>query len=318
MVIGPLLPVAMDGQRVFNQLAVGQVVRLQLVEHGINGAIVSMVGKLFRASGSLPAHAGERFWAVVDSINGDRIEVRHIAPAPPGSKDVALPELARTLGLPNDRATELVLQELLRWRLPLNNNLIIDLTAQLKALPDHEKQVYLAARSMLMALNLPEQAAVREMALDYLLGRPEASPEGQELLNRARFTQPDQGMVQVLAINGGESFGGNLYLVMPRTGNVDVFHDRIRVVLSLDTALFGSVWVDLELNKGVLWGRVIIADERFVELFGQEVYLLKRWLAGVGFNECSFRVEAGSIGSVAELLGCREEPGIYVPIDTRV
>lgn len=318
MVIGPLSSVAMDGQRVINQLAVGQVVRLQLVEHGINGAIVSLVGKLFRARGVLPARTGERFWAVVDSINGDRIEVRQVAPALPGNKDVALPELARTLGLPNDRTTELVLQELLRWRLPLMKNIIIDLTAQLKDLPDNEKQVYLAARSMLMALNIPEQTAVREMVLDYLLGRTGACPEGQELLNRAFFTQPDQGMVQVLSLNGGESFSGDLYLILTRTDGIDVLYDRIRLVLSLDTALFGSVWVDIELNKGVLWARVIIADERFVELFGSEVHLLKRWLTGAGFSECSIRVGAGSIGSVAELLGCREDPEIYVPLDTLV
>lgn len=316
--IGSLSPVAMDGQRVFQQLAVGQVVRLHLVEHGNNGAIVSLVGKLFRARGVLPVRTGERFWAVVDSICRDRIEVRHIAPAPPGNKDVALPELARTLGLPNDRSTELVLQELLRWRLPFIKDIVTDLATHIKALPDHEKQAYLAARSMLMALNLPEQASVREMVFDYLLGRPEACPEGQELLNRASFTQPDQGIMQALSLNIGEALGGDLFIVMPRTNNIDVFHDRIKLVIGLDTVLFGSIWVELEFNKGVLWVRVIIDDERFVELFRREVNLLKRWLAEGGLIMCSIKVEAGSIKSVAELLCCREEPGIYVPLDTRV
>lgn len=318
MGIGPLQPVALDGLRFFNQLTAGQVVRLQLVEHGLNGAIVSLAGKLFRAQGVLPARAGEKFWAVIDKITGDRIEVRHISPAPAGSKDVFLPDVARVLGLPLDEETEQVLREFLRWRLPLDKNIIAEQTAQIRALPGSERAAYLATAGLVMSLGLPDAPALQEKVMAYLLGRPGAGPEGQELLNQALFSHSEQAKIMALSLNGGAIFQGQLFLIMPRPGGIDVQNRPVRLVLNLETSVLGEIWIDLDLNGRQLRGTIILPDQQYLQLFSQKTYLLAERLTGAGFSRCSLQVEVGRIGSVAELLGSRVEPKKYLPLDIRV
>ncbi|MEW5953461.1 MAG: hypothetical protein AB1815_06930 [Bacillota bacterium] len=317
MGIGPLQPVAFVGLRFFNQLSAGQVARLQLVEHGLNGAIVSLAGKLFRARGALPARAGERFWAVIDSIAGDRIEVRHISPSPAGSRDVCLPDVARVLGLPGDYETEMVLRELLRWRLPLDKNLIAGLTIRVKDLPASERAAYLAAAGLALSLRLPDEPAAREKVVAYLLGCAGAGPEGRELFNQASLNHPEHGKMLALSINGGESWQGQLFLIMPRSRGLDVSEGPVRLILSLTTTA-GEIWVDLGLSGKQLQGKVILPDQQFFPLFSRGKHLLEERLTRAGFTPGSIQVEVSSIGSVAELLVSRAEPERYLPLDIRV
>ena len=317
--IGPIQPVVMDGLRLAGQsLLPGQVVRLQLMEFGTGSGIVSLNGNLFRATGVLPSRPGELFWAIIEQINKDQIRVRHVSPATAGSRGVALPDLARALGLPDAGQTGAVLRELLRWNLPVSRETIQSILSEMRALPEGERAAYLTARAWLMTLALPDQSSAVNRMLAYLLGRPNADPGGQELLNRAPTKHPEVGNLYAFSLNGGERFQGSLYLVLPGAKGSEMGSDPARLVLDLETPTFGAFWVLLELLDGQMTGKIILPDDRFLRIFRSFLGDLERRLREVGFTVHGLTVRTGSIGSVADLLGVDPKDESYMPLDIRV
>ncbi len=316
--ISPIQPVVMDALRLMTQFLPGQVVRLQLVELGTGGGIVNLQGSLYRAAGNLPSRPGEHFWAIIEQISKDQIRVRHVSPAPAGGKGVTLPDLARALGLPDAAQSGPVLRELLRWNLPVYREVIQNIMAELRGLPESERAAYLTARAWLMTLDLPDQSAVFSRVLAYLLGRGNADPAGQELLNRASTSHPELGNLYAFSLNGGEWFQGILYLVLPSPKGSEMATDPVRLVLNLETPTFGAFWVVVELRDGQLTGRIVLPDSRYVTLFRTALGDLEGRWRNTGFGIQSLQVETGRIASVVEVLGVEPKINEYVPLDIQV
>ncbi len=319
MGIGPIQPVVMDGLQLLTRMVPGQVVRLQLVELGAGGGIVNLQGSLYRAAGNLPSCPGENFWAIIEQIGREQIRVRHVSPAPAESRGVPLSDLARALGLRDrDGDAGFVLRELMRWNLPVNRDTVQKLLREAAGLPAEERQAYLASRVWLMTLDLPDRASVIDRVLAYLLGRPDADLQGQELLNRSPTLHPELGQLYAFSINGGERLQGRLFLAVPYADGAEITADRARLVLSLETAAFGAFWVVLEAADGRLTGRIIAPDSGAARLFEAGLTDLERRLRAIGFTVWGLRVETGVYGSPIELLGADRGENTYVPLDARV
>lgn len=315
--VGPVQPVsAGGGLQLSRDFAPGQIVRLQLVEPGINGGIVSLSGRLYRAAGVLPARPGEHFWALVEKVAADRITVKHISPAQPGRGEVAAVDLARVLGLPTGAENEQVLRELLRWKLPLDREFVLRfLAAGRDLLTAGGQPGFWPALAWLQTMEVPRRAGALAQMLAYLLGWREAEPEGQELLNRSR-AKPGQDAVQVLALNGRELLQGSVYVISPDPGGQEP-GDGVRFVLHCESRQLGAFWVCLELSGGGLNGRLVTPDEKVADVFRGAMMRLEEGLASLGYQVRPFTIETRRVHSVVDLLaGGRVVE--YAPLDIRV
>lgn len=317
--VKPVQPVAGGGGLyLFRDLAPGQVVRLQLVEPGINGGIVSLAGRLYRAAGALPARPGERFWALVDQVRADQITVRHVQPAQAGRGEAAAGDLARVLGLPTGGDTEQVIRELLRWKLPVDRESVLRiLAASRELLPLAGYTGFWPALVWLQTLAVGPRAEAGALAkiLAYLLGAREAEPEGQELLNQAR-SRPGQEAVQALALSGGERFQGQLYIVTA-DGGEDEPEAGVKLVLHCRSRAFGEFWVCLEFGEHWLRGQLVTPEESQAAFFRRAVALLEASLADLGYQVQPFTVETRRVDSVVDFLAGTGFAG-YVPLDIRI
>lgn len=313
--VKPIQPVAGGtGQHLFRNLAPGQVVRLQLVEPGINGAIVSLGGRLYRAVGLLPARQGQYFWAWVEKVGSEQITVRHIAPVQPGRDGVSAVDLARVLGLPPGVETEQVLRELLRWGLPVDRETVLRLLAVGRALPQAGCEGFWPALVWLQTRELPSRTGALSKILSYLLGWPEAAPEGQELLNQSGF-RLGREQVLTLTLNGGERLQGELYVIIP--GGGPEHGVGTRVVLHFRSGVGDDFWVVLGFEADGLTGRVVTDRETRAALFREKVPLLEEGLADLGYRVHPFAVETRRVNSVVDLLS-GGEVAAYLPLDVRV
>ncbi|ACA60328.1 hypothetical protein [Candidatus Desulforudis audaxviator] len=301
------------GLHLFRNLAPGQVVRLQLVEPGLNGGIVGLDGRLFRAAGALPARPGEHFWAIVEKVQSDQITVRHLAPLEAGKPGLPAGELVRALGLPPGADTEVLLRELLRWRLPVDRELILRVLAMGRDLPQYGGKDLWPVLAWLQVLELPSRPGALAKIVAYVLGW-DPDPEGQELLNQGR-SRSGRDVVQALALNGGERLQGQVYLVFPGGGSE--LEAGVKVALHLRSGVFGEFWVSLEMDRTGLGGRLIIPEARWAARFQEAVPLLEDRLADLGYQVRPFTVETRRVGSVAELFAGAVGP-VYVPLDIRV
>jgi hypothetical protein len=316
--VKPVQPVAGGGGLYLpRDLAPGQVVRLQLVEPGINGGIVSLGGRLYRAAGVLPARPGERFWALVDQVRADQITVRHVQPVQAGRGEAAAGDLARVLGLPTGGDTEQVIRELLRWKLPVDRESVLRILAAGRELSLAGYAGFWSALVWLQTLAVGPRAETGALAkiLAYLFGAREAEPEGQELLNQAR-SRPGQEAVQSLALNGGERFQGQLYIITAGSGE-DEPEAGVKLVLHCRSRAFGEFWVCLELGENGLRGQLITPEESQAAFFRRAVALLEASLADLGYQVQPFTVETRRVNSVVDFLA---GTGLadYVPLDIRI
>jgi hypothetical protein len=314
-VVKPVQPVAGGGGLyLFRDLAPGQVVRLQLVEPGSNGGIVSLGGRLYRATGVLPARPGERFWALVERVRSDQITVRHISPAQPGQSGVAAGDLARVLGLPAGEDTERVIREFLRWKLPVERESVLRVLAAGRELPQPGCEGFWPALVWLQTLELSPRVGTLGKILAYLLGWSETDLEGQELLNQSR-PRPGRDAVQALVLNGGERLQGRLYILSPPAGEVP--GAGVRLVLQLRSRALGEFWVCLDFEENVLGGRVAAPEESLASFLRGAVASLEGRLADLGYRVRPLMVETRRVDSVADLLAGSRVTG-YVPLDIRV
>jgi hypothetical protein len=311
--VGPAADGGGGGPHQFRELAPGQVVRLQLVEPGLNGAIVSLDGRLFRAAGVLPARPGERFWAMVEKVQSEQVTVRHLAPLEAGSSGPPGKELLLALGLSPGADTEALLRELLRRRLPVDRELVFRLLAVGRDLPQYGGKELWPVLAWLQTLELPLSQGALAKVLAYILDwNPD--PDGQELLNQGR-SGTGRDAVQAYALNGGERLQGQVYLVFPGDGPEP--EAGVRVVLHLRSSFFGEFWVGLEMDHTGLGGRLITPEARWAGRFQEAVGLLEERLAGLGYPVRPITVEVRQVSSVAELLVGLVSP-VYVPLDIRV
>lgn len=297
----------------------GQMVRLVVVEAAIDGAIVSLGGRLFRAEGELPARPGEAFTAVVESAVPREIRVR---PLPAGGKrEAAGPtgDLLQALELPPGTESELVVREILRQRLPVAREIVLRLLAEMRGVPEQERAAWVASRVWLESLGWERPEHLRA-ALEYLVGRASATPEGHEALNRA---QPPTGQdpVYVLSLNGGERFNGQVFVRFKGQGKPGAGRETaLRLVLRLETRSLGIIWCRLDLDGGGLAARICLADEQAAERARTATANLELLLARAGYAVRGVAVERRRVDGPVELLfdGEEEKRALYRPLDARV
>ncbi|MDI6906703.1 MAG: hypothetical protein QMC81_04325 [Thermoanaerobacterales bacterium] len=297
----------------------GQVVRLVVVEAAHDGAIVSLGGRLFRAEGELPARPGEAFTALVESAAPHEIRVRPLPAG--GTREAAGPtgDLLRALELPSGRESEHVVRELLRQRLPVARETVLRLLAEMRGVPEQERAAWVSSRVWLESLGWERPEHLRA-ALEYLLGRASATPEGHEALNRA---QPPTGQdpVYVLSLNGGERFNGQVFVRRGGQGKPGAGRETaVRLVVRLETRSLGEVWCRLDLDGGGLAARICLADEQAAERARAATPNLERLLAGTGYAVRGVAVERRRVTGPAELLfdGGEGKQALYRPLDARV
>lgn len=314
--IKPVQPMlAGGGLYLLRDLAPGQVVRLQLVEPGINGGIVSLGGRLHRATGVLPTRSGEHFWALVEKVGADQITVRHISPGQSGRGEAGAADLVRALGLPVGEDTERVIRELMRWRLPVDPESVLRILAQGRELPQAGRQVPWPVLVWLQTLDVGSSTGALARILAYLLGRPDAEPEAQEQLNRARH-RAGQESVQALALNAGERLQGDVFIL---TGGREESPDPgARLVLRCRSTAFGEFWICLDFGgPGGLGGKLVTAEERMAGFFRGAVTQLEERLAALGYRVQPFTVETRRVDSVVDFMDGSRLMG-YAPLDIRV
>lgn len=295
-----------------------------VVEAALDGAIVSLGGRLFRAEGrGIPSQSGESLAVLVENVTSREIRVR---PLIAGSGTNVTPTgggLLPALGLPSNADFAAVVRELLRWRLPVDQETVLRLLNAWRGAPEHEQGAWLATRAWLESLVWKGPGQVRA-ALEYILGRGSGGPEGQDALNRAQ-TPPGQDPVLVLSLNGGERTSGEVYFTFP-AGERDtpgMAQDQPpRVVLHLLTRALGEIWCRLDLDSSGLDARVCVADAESAARACEAGSALAEGLVRAGFKVRGVRVEERNVSGPVELLfgavDRRADETLYRSLDTLV
>ncbi|OAT79411.1 hypothetical protein A6M21_01385 [Desulfotomaculum copahuensis] len=281
----------------------------------VNGAqaTVRLAGQLFQATGELPP-AGQSFWAVVESVKPDVLQLRKLDGPP--VKPPAPAILVRLLDLPPGPDGPKLLGELLKWQLPLDRHLLLGLLSAGKNLTAAEKAVYWPVRAWLETLDIHADAAKVHQAINYLLGNDSATPKGQEVLNQAQPLFPGQEAVSFFTFQGA-NFNGELYIVDDRDGKKQAQKFPSGLVVRVHSPALGETWVHLVHNDGTLTARVAVAEERFVHPVQQAAHNLRTKLTALGYRVGEIQVTARPVHSICELLRPDLEP-TYQPLNTTV
>ncbi|MGC7846733.1 hypothetical protein ACP3TJ_06655 [Desulforudis sp. 1088] len=351
--LSPIRPVSALNFNV-QQLSAGQVVRLTVVEPGINGGIVSLGGALFRAQGQLPSEPGQAFWALVERATPELIHVRQLPSRQTQQGPPTPSNLASLIGLPKGADTDLVIRAFLRWGLPIDPQAVRDLLAEMKNVPQHLRTVWIEARVWLSGLNWPRESAAgatglpgqqelaqgREQegavylkagtqenmdgrvavgdrmarAMDYLLGRENAGPEGLQALNRAE-APAGQGQVFAAHLNAMPFFEGRVFWLDEPVKQANGKERPARVVLHVRSNTLGDLWVDLEFNERGLNAGVYLQDEKTAGLARRWAPVLEEQLKALGLELQRVAVEQRDIRSPLGLLLPGEVS--YEPINER-
>ncbi|MBE3588771.1 MAG: flagellar hook-length control protein FliK [Thermoanaerobacteraceae bacterium] len=299
------------------QIQPGQLVPVEVLSLEGGSAAVRVAGQVMWARGevaTLPA----RFWAQVTAVTPEMLHLQRLTETP--TRETALLNLTRLLNLPAGPATDQLLQEMFRWRLPLDRSLALTLLNSAAELPPEERPAFLAARTWLETLDLKTDPAGVRTALAYLLGETGASPRGQEILNGAVPLFPGQEMISFFTFRGRD-VSGELYLVEKESGDGrEQKNGRkfpLALVVRVDTPVLGETWVYLARKEAGLTARVNVSAESFVPLFQKAAAGLKDRLAALGYRVEDIQVAARQVKCVCQLLP-PESPPPYRPLDAVV
>lgn len=290
----------------------GQMILVEALAVTGPEAVVRVAGQTFNARGELPS-APAAFWAVVEKVTPETLYLRQAAPET--TAELSPADLARLLNLPADKETVQLLQEMLKRGLPLERQKILKLLHEGREIPEAERESFWAARVWLETLNLEDDPAKIRPALDYLLRRQMASPQGQETLNRAQPLLPDQEAISFLTFRG-EEFSGEVYIISRETPSRE---DQLPtgVVVQTTTPLLGETWVCLSEKTTGLILKVVVALERFLEPAAEELGALQQKLVEMGYPVQQATVTTQPVQTVLDFLETGGTPG-YRPVDAVV
>ncbi|MQL52577.1 hypothetical protein GFC01_09945 [Desulfofundulus thermobenzoicus] len=296
------------------QIQPGQLVPVEVLSLEGGSAAVRVAGQVMWAGGevaTLPA----RFWAQVTAVTPEMLHLQRLTETP--TMETAVFNPTRLLNLPAGPDTDQLLQEMFRWRLPLDRSLALTLLRSAAELPPEERPAFLAARAWLETLDLKTGPAGVRTALAYLLGETWASPRGQEILNGAVPLFPGQEMISFFTFRGRDG-SGELYLVEKESGDSrEQKNGRkfpLALVVRVDTPALGETWVYLARKEAGLTARVNVSAESFVPLFQKAAAGLKDRLAALGYRVEDIQVAARPVKCVCQLLHPEGLPP-YRPLD---
>lgn len=295
------------------RLQPGQLVPVEVPARKGSPAVVRVAGRVFPAGGELPPSPAT-FWARVESIKPGFLYLRRLD-SPPEIK-AQLASITGLLDLPHDPDTVKLLEEMLKRQLPLNRAVALRLLAEGKKLPPEERDAFWPARVWLEILTLEADTSAMRLAMDYLLGRSSASPQGQEVLNQALPLSPGQEMVCFFTFKNKE-LSGELFIVGERTGKKTGRDFPRGLVVRLQSPFMKETWVYLAQNTSGLTARVIVAEERFVQPVKEAGNVLRARLSALGYRLEDISVSARLVSSVCELL-YPSGPVTYRPLNKTV
>ncbi|RJQ32358.1 MAG: flagellar hook-length control protein FliK, partial [Peptococcaceae bacterium] len=137
-------------------------------------------------------------------------------------------------------------------------------------------------------------------ALDYLLGRPDAAPQGQEILNRALPLAPGQETVSFFIFKN-EELSGELFIVDEKAGKKADQSLPQALVVRVYSPVLQEIWVYLTQSPSGLTARVTVAEERFIQPVQETINALRKRLSALGYQLGEVYVSAQQVGSVCEL-----------------
>ncbi|NHM26614.1 flagellar hook-length control protein FliK [Desulfofundulus sp. TPOSR] len=291
----------------------GQMVQVEVLRAENGLATVRIGGQIFTATGEIPSPPAT-FWALVREVTPETLHLQHLIGTP--DQNVALTTMAKVLGMPAGPEITKLLQEMVKWQLPLDRSLVEMLFSAARDLPPRERAAFWAARVWLETLDLRFDPGKVKQALDYLLGSKEATPRGQEVLNQAAPLFPDQEMVSFFTFRG-KGMHGELYMVDSRAGKKGEQDFPLALVVRVETPVLGETWVYLTRGRAGLTARVAVAEENFVSLFKKAAGELRDRLAALGYSIDDIQVTARKISCICELLRPHEPPP-YRPVNALV
>jgi len=295
------------------RLQAGQVVPVEVLSSKGEPVTVRVAGQIFPASGELP-QAPAFFWARVESVSTDLLHLRRLAGAPEEAAQLA--SIARLLDLPAGTDTEKLLAEMLKWRLPLERAPAHRLLAEGRNLPPEERDSFWPARVWLETLTLHTDASKVRLALNYLLGRPDAAPQGQEALNQTLPLAPGQEMVSFFTFKN-EALSGELFIMDEGAGKKTDRSFPQKLVVRVHSPVLQETWVYLARNPSGFTARVAVAEERFIRPVQETINVLRERLSALGYQLGEIHVSAQQAGSVCELLR-PAGPVTYRPLNITV
>lgn len=290
----------------------GQMVFVEMLAITGPEAVVRVAGQTFNARGELPS-AAANFWALVEDISGETLNLRRLSS---GSTEELFPEdLARLLELPADKDTVQLLGEMLKKGLPLERRTILRFLAEGKTLPENEREAFWAARLYIETLDLRESPEKLRLAVDYLLQRNEAAPQGQEALNSAQALIPGQEILRFFTYTGKDIFG-ELFVIY-KDGNAEAQNSPAGLAIQVNSPRLGQTWVYLVENEEGLTVRVVVTGEQFLQPASSAVESLEEKLKAMGYRVNQVTAVTRPVRNVFDLLQPPEVPG-YRSLDTVV
>ena len=136
----PILPSPeLAPQDVLSALKPGQVLPAKLISTSDGKAALQLAGRTYTASGALPSGPGP-FWVQVQTVEPSKIQVKLLPTGYKQGPDIQA--LFQTLGLKANHETKHVVQQLLRWRLPLSRELVHKFISCAKDIPAEDRPAF--------------------------------------------------------------------------------------------------------------------------------------------------------------------------------
>lgn len=292
-----------------------QVLSAKLTVAADGMAEMRLAGRTFNAGGAVPAKPGP-FWVQVQAVEPGRIQVKLLPVDYKQGLDIQV--LFQALGLKADNETKSVVQQLLRWRLPLSRELVQQFISSAGDVSPQDRPALWTALAFLQSLSLNKEPKEIAAALKYILRHPKATPKGQETLNGTHPPYPDQEVVRVLTLQAGRN-KGEVFFMSRYQGQKDRPADKQlqALVIRLTTTAWGEVWIRLTVQGRNLTAKVLAEDSSFLSLARAAEPELKNRFRAIGWELAALTTAARKIASIAELV---EPPGPdnYRPLDALV
>ncbi len=279
-------------------LSKGQVVKGQVADVHGNKVVLKLGTAVLKAESQVPLQQGQLLRLLVEGITDNIIKLRVVS-----EEGLVKPEavLLSRLGLQPSKELELMVQQLLRFKLPIDPEMIKLLSNLTKMEGFSSDMLMLAAWLKSVGIDVRSYEDMKELIqlLKMLKGQMSQKEEAQffKFLNR----QENQ-MLSGYNLYGWPFDKHHLYLIADGSKNSKLNPDNCTLVLKVASNALGDVWFKINYNDSSLKVNIICNGENSRELLEKESDTLRNGLSVVGYSIEQLVVNVGLINTVLDLI----------------
>lgn len=284
-------------------LSKGQVVKGQVADVHGNKVVLKIGTAVLKAESQVPLQQGQVLKLLVEGISDNIIKLRVIS-----EEGLVKPEavLLSRLGLQPSKELELIVQHLLRFKLPIDPEMIKLLTNLTKMEGFSSEMLMLAAWLKSLGIDVRSYEDMKELVQLLKMLKGQMSPK--EEVRFFNFLNRQENQVLAGCNLYGWPFGKHhLYLITDGSKSNKLNPEDCTLVLKVASNALGDLWFKINYNDSSLRVNIICTGENNKELLEKEADTLRNGLHDVGYSVEQLGVNVGTINTVFDLIPASQQ-----------